>query len=292
MISCGKVITLSCEEVKSKLLPAVCAFLNCDGGTIKITETKKDSRSIEQIIAKIITDSEYSIYVKIEEAQSVEADFRLLIHVKKSKRFITVNYNLCIPSDKQIIKVQSTDRIEVIKRILGRPAIDFVIKGSHVRDFVMNEPSGLHESRVVQLKSLKVKPSNETKKAFTFARRMTENNKFFHYVSGFANHRGGHIYYGIDDNGIVTGETLQKTDIDEVKKEVTEAMGKIVWTKNKIKPLQGTDWEIYFEEVKGDIMNSTYVVVVYVSFFRGGVFIAEPESYYVDDGAQKVSLLI
>ncbi|XP_028410658.1 uncharacterized protein LOC114533346 [Dendronephthya gigantea] len=293
MTSCGKVITISCKEVKSRLLPAVCAFLNSDGGMIKIIETKQDFRSIEQTIMHIITKSEYSIYVDIKEAEHFEPGFKFLILVKKSKRFITVNYNLCSPSEKQINKVEPTDNIDAIKQILGRSAIleDFIAKDSHLRDFVMNKSCGLKESKVVQLKKLKVEPSNETKKALTFAKRtVTDKNKFSNYVSGFANHRGGHIYFGIDDKGIVTGETLQEKDKADVKKEVVTVIEKMIWTKNKIKPLKGTHWEIYFENVideHGEVMNSTYVVVVYVSSFRGGVFITEPESYYFDDEAQK-----
>ena len=63
-------------------------------------------------------------------------------------------------------------------------------------------------------------------------------------------------------------------------------MRKLIWTEQKKLPQRGTNWEIYFENVgkNGENVDSLYVVVVYVAFCRGGVFIAEPESYYIKEG--------
>ena len=286
--------------ISNKIIPAVCALLNSDGGMIKIIDIALDLRSIEQMVIDLIGVSALHAYVRFKEEDIATDDYKILIKVKKSEQFVTVKYNLCLPTQKQIPVVGTTDYICLIRRLLQRNIVeDFVANGSHQKVFVVQEQSKLHESDVVQLKHLTItcekekKTCKNEKKGNTFAARMVgQSNKFCNYISGFANHRGGHIYYGINDKGVVMGERLKKEDIDEVQKKVSNAINKLIWTEMRITPKQGVHWEIYFEKVKdkdGKEVDSTYIVVVFVAFCRGGVFTAEPESYYIQE--KKVNLL-
>ncbi len=292
----GDVISISGQDNKKKskdfinqhILPAVCALLNCDGGTIQITEITLDIRSIEQAVSKITGEAAYSTSVNVKLKRDYKGDYRVLVDVKKSKKFITVNYNLYLPTQKQILAIPATDNRDIIRSVLDRSIVEnCVLKGSHLNNFVMGKNATLDESDVIQLKNLKTLASGRT----TFAKRMmNEKNKFSNYISGFANHRGGHIYYGINDNCVVVGEKLTRADIDAVEKAVAEVIKNLVWTERRISPKRGVNWEIYFEKVKnenGEIEDSTYVIVVFVAFCRGGVFTAEPESYYIKE--KKVS---
>ena len=297
LYSINDVINISGEGNKKKpkdfinksILPAVCALLNSDGGTINITEIELDDRSIEQAVTSIIGETATSTWVKVQNIG--EKDLKTIIYVKKCNQFITVSYNLCVPTQKQIIAVAAGDNQDNIRSMLKQGIVEnCVCKGSHIKHFVQGKSSGLDESDDIQLKHLKAEASNSAKT--TFGKRVvTAKNKFSSYVSGFANHRGGHIYYGIDDESrVVFGEKLMEEDIKAVESEVTKAMKKLVWTERKISPKRGDVWEIYFVNVKnenGEIVDSTYVVVVFVAFCRGGVFTAEPESYYIED--RKVS---
>ena len=316
-------ITGPCDKKASKdfinknIIPAVCALLNSEGGMIKVSvvEMTLDPRSVEQMVINLIGVSAFCAYVKVKEGKCARNGYEILIYVKRSEHFITVNYNLYFPTQKQIPAVETTDYINRIRKLLHQKIVeDFVEYGSHQKEFVLGEESRLQESDVIQLKSLKseksikakaedaagqnlpernvVKPSAK-EKSTTFVKRMlTEKNKFSNYISGFANHRGGHIYYGIDDKGVVTGENLTKEDINEVREEVPKAINKLIWTEGNIAPQKGVNWDIYFEQVsdKNDReVESTYVVVVFVASCQGGVFTAEPESYYIKD--KKVILL-
>lgn len=266
--------------INSNILPAVCALLNSDGGTIEITEIELDVRSVEQVIKNMIGSIALFTSIKVKLA----GHKIILVNVKKGAQFTTVNYNLFLPTEKQIIALETTDSMKEIRRVLLHRGIveDPVIQGSHLHNFVLNKASGLVESEVVQLKSLEAKPSNKAK-TNTFAKRMlNDKNKFCNYISGFANHRGGHIYYGIDDKGVVTGEKLMENDKQEVIVEVGKAMEKLIWTESRISPKQGVNWEIYFENVKDPEGEEIYVVVVFVALYRGGVFTGEPESYYIN----------
>ena len=57
-----------------------------------------------------------------------------------------------------------------------------------------------------------------------------KGNKFSRYVSAFANYKGGHIYYGIDDDGIVAGELIpNEVDKEEIVKKVEKSINKMIW---------------------------------------------------------------
>jgi predicted HTH transcriptional regulator len=47
-------------------------------------------------------------------------------------------------------------------------------------------------------------------------RMVSKHIRFACYVSAFANHRGGHIYYGVKDDGSVEGEIFGQND-EEVR---------------------------------------------------------------------------
>ena len=278
------------DFIDKSILPAVCALLNSNGGTIDITEIELDEKAIEQAIMPIIGAAAFSSRIKVEKTIDEKA-LKTIIYVEKCKQFITVKYNLYVPTRKQIVAVPAGDNQHNIRSMLKKGIVEnCVLKGSHMNNFVQGESSGLDESDDIQLKHLKAEASSSGKT--TFGKRVvTAKNKFSSYVSGFANHRGGHIYYGIDDESrVVFGEKLMEEDRKAVVSEVTTAMKKLVWSERKMSLKRGIDWEIYFVNVKnknGKIMDSTYVVVVFVAFCRGGVFTAEPESYYIED--RKVS---
>lgn len=279
--------------IQEKIVPAVCALLNCCGGTVKVSEATLQVKSLEQKIMNILGVTSYYRYITIKAAESAHVKRDILIHVKKSDTFITVNYSLYLPTEKQAAVVPPTDRIDVIQRVLQRNIIeDCVRKWSHLNSFVLGEDSGLRESTVCQLKSLKTEasPSKKTK----FADRMVSgNNKINHYLSAFANNIGGHIYYGIDDNGVVTGEQLQEDDKVDAIKKVTKEVNKLIWTERRLTPKRGLDWEIFFKKVtdaNGDLDDATYVVVIFVACCCGGVFTREPESYYIKEGKVKFDI--
>ena len=46
------------------------------------------------------------------------------------------------------------------------------------------------------------------------------------YISGFLNSKGGTLYYGIDDNGLIKGINIRDYEIDNFKKKVYEELSK------------------------------------------------------------------
>lgn len=198
-----------------------------------------------------------------------------------------------MPSTRQVMAVPVAEPLQEIKDIIQRNIVEEEgsLIGSHQKQFVKGKKSGLVEDVDVQLKNLKASSS----KCVTLADRITgKSNKFTSYVSAFANYRGGHIYYGINDAGIVEGETITKKEQEEVLKKVTKIINKMVWPQKVGKHSQrGTHWDIFFEPVQdtnGNAVPSTFVIVIYVASCSGGVFTEEPESYHLVGGeVQKMS---
>ncbi|XP_028394616.1 uncharacterized protein LOC114518820 [Dendronephthya gigantea] len=112
--------------------------------------------------------------------------------------------------------------------------------------------------------------------------------KFF--ICAFANYRGGHIYYGITDDGIVEGEVVpNEEDKHDITKKVEKAINKLIWPQKIGQPKRGKHWDIFFEPVideatTSDAIPSTFVIVVYIASCPGGVFTEKPECYEMVEG--------
>ena len=285
------------EKTLEEILAYICAFLNTDGGAVVLCfnedERKPDPSNeytFKQKRLQFVRTIEQSLISSIGSQMVLSnIDFKpiqdcIVCLVKKCDSFITINYNLYLPSETQANSVSTLERIE--DTILNRKHVPQpVVISSHHKLFVKNENCCLTESKMVQLKHLKAGPSKRT----TLADRMTgKGNKFTCYVSAFANHCGGHIYYGITDEGIVKGELIPKEkDKEEITKRVEKAINKMIWPKQ---PEQGVHWDIHFVPVENENANpisSAFVVVIYIASCLGGVFIEEPESYEMVEGVAK-----
>ncbi len=276
---------------------SIYALLNTDGGTVVLcfsddgsdtsmvqTFGQKKSefvRMIEQLLINSIGSQLVSSNVSFDHSQD-----STVCKVRKCNSFITTNYNLYVPSETQANPVSSLERI--VDTILNRQLVQQpVLIGSHHQLFKPNENCGVTENKAVELKFLKACPSKRT----TLADRITgKGNKFCCYVSAFANHNGGHIYYGIRDDGTVEGEWIPiEQDKNEITKKVEKAINKMIWpqqTGNQ-QPKRGVHWDIFFEPVLDEDSNpipSTFVIVIYIAPCLGGVFTEKPECYEMVEG--------
>ena len=176
---------------------------------------------------------------------------QIIVRVKKSSLLISTNYNLYLPTQTQVIPVQPNAQIDIVKKLItfdGERILHGVKIESHSRRLVKDQNCGLEENKEIQFKNLKAAPS----KCVTLADRM-KSNKLPSYISAFANHHGGHIYYGIRDDGTVEGEVVTDKDRDEITKKVGKTIGKMIWPQ---KPEKGKHWDIFFEPVLDNSFQS------------------------------------
>ena len=286
------------EQIQQKIIAAICAMLNSNGGKVLIHE-KTDSNDIPvegfpisqmQSVIRILEQCMISI---IGTRGITKVNFKIdqesiVVAVKKADFLITTNYNIHLPSESQVFKVCPVESPEHVKDdIMNRIVVlEPVQLGSHYKIFLKDKNCGFHESKNCQLKYLKSDASKRT----TLADRMTgKGNKFSCYVSAFGNYSGGHIYYGIKDNGVVKGEFIQDEQVDqnEITKKVEKAINTMIWPLEIGQPKRGEHWDIFFEPVideNSKPIPSTFVIVIYVASCLGGVFTEEPECYEMVQG--------
>ena len=283
------------EEKMKEIVRTICALLNSLGGTVTMefkAATEKDvqnlKRAIEQRLSDILGFSSMRDHIDFVSSRTDGCVFI----VKGVSSLCTMNYNLSMPSETQVLAVLPKATIVEIGEILSSEKrfveVEKVVEiGTHHNEFVFQQrmTDGLLESKTIQLKCLKAEKS----KCVTLGDRMINKaNKFAKYVSAFANHRGGHIYYGVEDDGVVKGEFVE--DEEEITKKVSKAINNMVWSTKCEEPKRGQHWEIFFEPVhgvNGDVVPSTFVIVVYIARCAGGVFTEVPESYHVVNGEVK-----
>ncbi|XP_072031193.1 uncharacterized protein [Amphiura filiformis] len=110
------------------------------------------------------------------------------------------------------------------------------------------------------------------------------------YVSAFANTRGGRIYFGIDDDGVVNGvlHTEQKQQITDTVDRTMKGMFWLRLGQGSIVPQENIQWRIRFIDVIGTPHSSRRrVVVLTVDIFQDGhVYCKEPQCPILDTKAE------
>ena len=277
------------EEILKELICSISAMLNSNGGKVVVyIDATNNDISVSQMSSEVVRAIEQqltAIIGTIGIASNIhfkKDEETVTIFVEKASSLITVDYHLYLPSETQVQQILPWEpQAEIKEKILKRNALhEPVLLGSHTKTFLNSKQSGLSETKTVQLKNLKAAPSKST----TLADRMI-GNKFDCYVSAFANYKGGHIYYGVRDDGIVAGEFIPKEDDKKnIVAEIEKAIKKMIWPEP---PKREENWEIFFEPVLDENsapIPSTFVIVIYIAPSPGGVFTKEPECYEMVEG--------
>ena len=287
----------------NEITSAVCALFNSlHGGRLRLrlrlhcpveaTDPKTIDdlvRRIEQSVLKFAGVATVCQSFKLQDSPAAEDEHGLVFTVKPALRFCTVEYHLYLPTDFQVSPVTSGDPPSKIAAILERKQGTAVFN-KHLDHFRYGEraPDGLREGQTVQFKLLKDDPTSNV----TLADRMTnKSNKLTHYVSAFANHEGGNIYFGIDDKThTVEGQVAHEKEREKIKKKVSNVLSKMIWPEGNSERF----WRIEFVPVvdeHDEPRQDTFVIVLTVAHCSGGVFVELPESYHLVHGrVEKISL--
>ncbi len=300
---CSKSDTLENEKQKLKeAVTAIQAMLNSEGGKVNLSFTTPNVSS-QMLINVSMTKIKESFVRKIEQHLGGTAGIqitshninfkkytnKIIVEVERADDIIINNYNLFLPTETQVVLVSPQQPLQRINDTILRKVVRNGVKlGSHCKKFVMREDCHLREGKFVQVKSVKSASSKRT----TLADRMTgKSNKFNHYVSAFANYKGGNIYYGVTDDGVVEAERIPNANsILDITKKAEKCINKMIWPQQIGQPKRKVHWDIFFEPVRDDNAEdipSTYVIVIYIAPCPGGVFTEEPECYEMVEGNVK-----
>ena len=267
------------SKINPKVLHCIVALLNSFGGTLTVLlndgYTREDVlRPIEQQIGDKsghITASKRIHTVKRDDEE-------IIFELERAFGLVTLNFNLFVATETQIVAVSPLDRIDEILQHSKASKASELKKEDYYRNYSIGENIG-KESKTRQFKKLKSEP----RKSSELFHRM-KKNKFENTFSAFANTEGGSILYGINDSGEVEGQHISKQEKQEVIVKVTEVIEKMIWSPTCKKLERYKQWDIAFKPVKdqkGNEIVSLYVIDISVVRCPGGVFIARPESYHV-----------
>ena len=272
------------ERQLTTIVPIICALLNSDGGNLNMefeddlilrNETYGILRMIEQRLVDIIGSCLFHDKVRILKKNAKQFVFM----VDSSQSLCTVDYNIYLPTQSQVIPISPWEHPERVKAILNRE-ISMQQQSENYEDLVLNRKVSFQEFDSIQYKQLK----SEKSKCVSLADRMTnKSNKLERYISAFANKNGGRIFYGINDDGVVQGEVIGgKDQEEEIIRKVTKTINQLIWSGGKLE--RSKHWDIQFVPVKDENQNeipSLFVVIISVEPLRGGLFTQQPESYHV-----------
>ena len=280
----------------SEVMRSICAFLNSNGGLIRLQCENKQTFSVDKLVRKFeqrlkeVVGSYGSCSTFNVLPAAVSDGSEILIKVEGFQRLCTLNYNLYLPNETQVHLIPPNEPVENVLRILNGPDVveseELIHLGSHRKVFVLGEVVGGRESKTEQFKKLK----HELSKNVCLGDRMVNrSNKFTCYVSAFANYRGGHIYYGIRDDGVVEGEIVEENNRALIVSKVKKAIEKMVWPNDCGVPERARHWDVFFEPIRSSEdehkqIPSSFVIVISVLHCTGGVFTEKPESYFVVSG--------
>lgn len=268
---------------------AVCGLLNSHhGGRLQLTSTLSLSsniidelvRGIEQTLIEFLGLTNFREFCRIEITGCGKV---ITFTVEPSDRIFTVEYNLYLPTDFLVRQVLKTEPIVNIARLLKPgPLVTSNIQ-SHEKEFQKDAkvPGDLRESDMVQFKKIK----SDKNKNKSLADRIIAN-KITHYVAAFANHKGGHVYIGIEDDTYkVCGQIVSDEEKQRISEKVGAAIRSMVWPEEHGETQRGKHWEITFIPVHDsnkDESPDLYVIVISIACCPGGVFLTHPEAYDID----------
>lgn len=213
-------------------------------------------------------------------------DADLYLFVKTSEHICTINYHSRLPTDTATHEVSYQSVIKLLQKEGPEKPLAALPPVPTDYNYGITHECLKQETKQIQFKQLSGRNSRDGKGIPEKIKSLVSK-----YVSAFANHEGGHIYFGIDDDqAAVYGEDMSYQDQERTAKLVQLRMDVIIWGNSTFSAQRGVHWDIQFFPVQ-DVptrKNPRFVVVVSVCKFPGGVFTATPDSFYVNTRNQEV----
>ena len=303
------------KETFPKLIKYIVALLNSVGGVIRINECGNDETKIinqrdrwiqrlEQNLVAIMGQDHYDECVHYFSKTPY-----YYVFVRKCKRVCTQKSGLKISLSRSVSNPTYERTVEILNRSSvsasnsnssslevseedmeldhdsGYPE-DNLADEEHTEFHYKNNVS-FEESNTVQFKII-----NEGTTTLEQLLKGIENH-LPNYVSAFANGRGGHVYFGIHDDGVIKGQLVKGEEEKTIVKKMVEKVidrrdanqGRArLWGKPDFIPKYDEQWSVEFVKVVGGPKSEErYVIVVYIRPFNGGMFLERPLAWKVDE---------
>ncbi|XP_077992155.1 schlafen family member 5-like [Glandiceps talaboti] len=276
------------EGENAKVQVYLCALLNSGGGILhlhNLTGNETHAKSldtwwsgIEQHLKWLLSEDDICNYVDLV-GDFNDQDF--YVFVKTADHICTIRYHARVPTDTATLFLSYHTAVKLVTSQHGRVGLLSELP-RHPAQFKYGEPiDGIgQETSQIQFKYLSCEkdPNHEpiSDRISWFIRR---------YVSAFANHAGGHIFFGVEDkNCFVYGEDMPAKTQNDIVAKVEERMQRTIWMKEENKVERGIHWDVAFypvDNLPSTITGPRFVVVVSIVSYPGLVYTQPPESYHI-----------
>ena len=306
------------KESRFELIKYIVALLNSVGGVVRIDECGNDKKGItkhrdtwiqtlEQKLVAIMGQDHYGECVHYFGKTPY-----YYVFVRKSRRVCAQESGLKISLSRSVSNATYEHTVEILNRSsvsapssnsssleVGEDDMELDHDSGDPEDNLTNFTDGKHtefhygnnvsfeESSTVQFKII-----NEGTATLEQLLKGIDNY-LPKYVSAFANGRGGHVFFGIHDDGEIKGQLVKgEEEKTEVKKMVEKVIDRRdanqrrvrIWGKPDFIPKYDKQWSVEFAEVfGGPESEQRYVVVVHIFPFNGGMFLESPLAWKVDE---------
>ncbi|CAB4041957.1 schlafen family member 13-like, partial [Paramuricea clavata] len=303
------------RERLQNLIKHIVALLNSAGGVIRINESGNDEKTIikqrdiwkqglEQTLVDILTQDEYKQCIHFNSASKFPYCY---LFVRKSKRVCTQSSGLKIPLECSVKDATYNGILNILHQSVSQRessslemsdenmepdsgytdnSSTFSFPDEEHAEFHYEKNVSFHESDTVQFKFI----IKDLLKGI--------DSHLPNYVSAFANHRGGKVYFGIHDDGTVKGQLVEGEDEKREVKDIVEKVMKRknenqemvrIWGKPDFIPQYDEQWTVEFVEVIGKPEGEERCVVVVKIFpFDGGMFLEHPLAWKVDESSEEI----
>ena len=306
------------DNRKETLIKYIVALLNSVSGVIRINECGNDEtkiisqrdkwmHSLEEILVDIMGQDNYNECVHF----FLKTPYYYLF-VRKCKRVCTRNSGLKISLSCSVRDATYEDTLEILNRSSGSaPNSNSSSLELSEDDMELDHDSGYPEDNITNFTDeertefrYEDKVSFEESKTVQFKLIMKGTatleqllkgiEKYLpNYISAFANGRGGNVFFGIHDSGLIKGQLVKgEKEETEVKKKIERVIdrkepnqGRVrIWGKPDFIPKYDEQWSVRFVKVIGGPKGEErYVVVVKIFPINGGMFLERPLAWKVDE---------
>ncbi|KAK3585478.1 hypothetical protein CHS0354_003326 [Potamilus streckersoni] len=289
-LHCAVNITRGVREcVNDVVLFYTCALLNSGGGILHMHNldaqrgpvVSKDLdtwwSAVECKMADMISRDDICNYFDLVGNYD---DPDLYLFVKTAEHLCTLEYHSRLPTDTATHEVTYQSVLKLLTQKGEMNTLNELPQVPSVYNYGCTAEELKKETKQIQFKQLSSPKSKGSKS-------LPEKICFMmsKYISAFANHEGGHIYFGIDDvRAAVIGEELSEVDREKTERLAENKMRTVIWGEEEFVAERGRHWDIRFFPVLEDhnlMKQDRVVVVLSICKFPGGVFTSCPESYYV-----------